>query len=106
MRDRPSIETRLRFACGEHSDLNPETAFGRGDPSQFEETPEADYDLPVEWVGFGQAAGEVAGDNRVAGAYQPYLPGLPVMRVRCKNRVAERVKPNIVKSTLHIFPRL
>ncbi|OYY78078.1 MAG: hypothetical protein B7Y43_06525 [Sphingomonas sp. 28-62-20] len=95
LRHRILVQTGLGLARRERRDVNRITALGRRDPSNFDKGTETHDDLSVERVGFGQALVEIAAQQHAVAADQFDQPGLAVMRVRRKNRIAQRIEPGI-----------
>ena len=99
VRNRPAVQPSgcIRHTFGKLADREIDAALGGGDARELEEAAEADRDLAVERIGDRQTPVEIAMDQRFVLADQRDQPGLTVVRVWRKDRVAEGVKAHVVR---------
>jgi len=90
-RNRATVDLRgIELAVGEQRDIRAQPPFPRRHIQQLQKGAMAHHDLPRIRIGFGKQAAEIAIQRYLVRLPQIDQPGLQVVRVRGKDRVAHQ----------------
>jgi hypothetical protein len=95
-RHRASVQRPVVKAFRERRDLHQLPVMARRHPHQLQEAPKPDGDLPVEGVGVRQELRGIDVQRHYPRLAKVHQPGLPVVRVRRKQGIAQRAVAGIL----------